>query len=61
MNTEKVVYLKISHVRTTVVDNVIRIIEEHYGKTTVTRGKKHTYVGIYIEFIGNGKVSSHQK
>ena len=27
----------------------------------VTRGKKYTYVGIDIEFMGNGKVSLHQK
>ena len=53
--------LKISHVRRTVVDNVISTIEKKYGKMTVTRGKKHTYVGIDIEFIDNGKVSIHQK
>jgi len=53
--------LKISHIRRTVVDNVIRIIEEHYGKMPVIRGKKHTYIGIDIEFIGNGKVFLHQK
>ena len=44
---------KISHARRTVVDNVISTIERHYDKMVVTRGRKHTYVGIDIEFIGN--------
>ena len=44
---------KISHARRTVVDNVISTIERHYDKMAVTRGRKHSYVGIDIEFIGN--------
>ena len=30
-------------------------------KNTVTRGKKYVYVGIYIEFIYDGKVTLHLK
>jgi hypothetical protein len=43
--------LKISHVDKDVVTQVILDIERSYGKMTVTRGKKHTYVGMDIEYI----------
>ena len=39
------------------MENVIKTVEVRYGKMTVTRGRKHTYVGIDIEFIGNGKLT----
>ena len=48
---------KISHVDKTVVDWVISKIESKVGKMTVIRGHKHTFVGVDIEFIGNGAVS----
>ena len=48
--------LNISHINSTGVDNIITIIEPRYGTMTVTRGNKHVYIGILIEFIGNGKV-----
>ena len=32
------------------VDGIIKRIEEKFGKMTVTREKKHTFVGINIEF-----------
>ena len=48
---------KISHVDKTVVDWVINKIESKVGKMTVTRGCKHTFVGVDVEFIGNGAVS----
>ena len=42
--------LKISHVHGKVVENTINIIELRYGTMTVTRGKTHTYLSIYIDF-----------
>jgi hypothetical protein len=48
--------LKISHISKDVVEDMVSKIEERYGKMTVTRGNKHTYIGMDIEFIGNGEV-----
>ena len=53
--------LKISHVKSSVVDSVIVTIESYFEKITVTIGKKHTYVGIEIEFIGDMNVTLFQK
>lgn len=53
--------LKISHVHSAVVGRIIAMVELHYGKMTVTRDKKHVYVGMDIDFIGDGKVTLHQK
>ena len=48
--------MKISHERSSVVDKVIKEIEKSFGKMTVTRGTKHTFVGIDIDFQGDGTV-----
>jgi hypothetical protein len=48
--------LKISHMKRSVVESIIRAIEDRYGKMTVTHGKKHTYIGMDIEFDKNNKV-----
>ena len=48
--------LKISHVREEVVDDVINKIEERFGKMTVTKGDRHTYLGMDIYFPGNADV-----
>jgi len=53
--------LKISHVERAVVDDVIREIESHFGKMSVTHGNKHAYLGMEVEFIGDGKVTFFQK
>jgi hypothetical protein len=53
--------LKISHMSRRIVEDIIKIIEERYGKMTVTHGKKHTYVGMDIEFTGNGQVKIFMK
>ena len=47
---------KISHVDKNVVDWVINQLEDKFGKMTVTRGTKHTFVGVDIEFLKNGTV-----
>ena len=47
---------KISHEDKNVVDWVISNIESKFGKITVTRGTKHTFVGIDIKFMKDGTV-----
>ena len=47
---------KISHVDPKVVDDIIQQIENRFGKMTVTRGMKHTFVGMDITFRGDKKV-----
>ena len=47
---------KISHAEPKVVDEVIAKIEERFGKMVVTRGEKHNFVGMDIEFKDNGTV-----
>jgi len=46
--------LKISHVGEDVVGEIISQIEERYGEMTVTRGNRHTYVGMNVFFPGDG-------
>ena len=48
--------LKVSHMEKDVVNDIIATIEKKYGKMTVTHGAKHTYVGMDIEFKGDGEV-----
>jgi hypothetical protein len=45
---------KISHVDPEVVDEIIRIIESKFGKMTVTRGKRHTFLGMDITYGEDG-------
>ena len=52
---------KISHVDSKVVSWVIEKIEEKHGKMTVTRGKKHTFVGIDFELLEDGNVKIYMK
>ena len=47
---------KISHVDSKVVDSVIDMIESKFGTMTKRRGKNHVFVGMDIEFMGEGKV-----
>jgi hypothetical protein len=48
---------KISHVDTAVVTGIIEKIEERFGKMTVTRGKKHTFLGMDITYREDGTAS----
>jgi hypothetical protein len=41
---------KISHVNPEVVTQVVKAIEESFGKMTVTRGNDHTFLGMDIKF-----------
>ena len=53
--------LKISHVSSKVVDDVIAKLEVKYGKMNVVRGKEHIYVGIKIINNNDRSVSFDMK
>jgi hypothetical protein len=51
--------LKISHVETKVVDDVITLLEREFGKEaplTVQRGRVHDYLGMCLDFSSPGKL-----
>ena len=48
---------KITHVSKAVVSWVIEQIEAQFGKMTVTRGRKHVFLGMEIDFLGDGRLS----
>jgi hypothetical protein len=52
---------KISHVKARVVTDIINKIEEKFGKMTVTRGKRHVFLGMDIVFKGDGNLSIGMK
>jgi len=52
--------LKLSHESSEVVSDMIKVIESKFGKMTVTRGQKHTYLGIEFE-IKNKRVHINMK
>ena len=56
--------LKISHVKATVVTAILAMLSERFAmetELTITRGKKHTYVGIDIDFSTDGRVDLSMK
>jgi hypothetical protein len=52
---------KISHMDDKVVTDVIKKIEDKFGKMTVTRGKEHVFLGMNIDFHENGTASIKMK
>jgi hypothetical protein len=52
---------KISHVEPEVVTQIVAKIEERFGKMTVTRGKKHVFLGMDICFMDNGTATIKMK
>ena len=48
---------KVSHVDKEVNTKVIETISEHFGNLTLSRGKKHKFLGMDIEFLVDGKLS----
>ena len=44
---------KISHKDQSVVTNILNMIEEKFGKITITRGKEHDYLGMKIKLKSN--------
>ena len=52
--------MKISHVNSKVVDNIIKTIEQEFGNEaplTIRRGKIHDYLGMVLHFTNLGKVA----
>ena len=43
---------KISHVHPKVVDRIISLIEDKFGKMSTTRGNGHNFLGMNISFNG---------
>ena len=48
---------KVSHMYENVNSMIADKIEENFGKLSCTTGKKHTFLGMDIEFIGGKKVT----
>jgi hypothetical protein len=48
---------KISHVDCRVVTKIIKRIEKRFGKMTVTRGNKHVFLGMHVEYNENSTAS----
>ena len=48
--------LKISHREEKVVEEILQWLEDVYGEIRTTRGKKHDYLGMDIEYKGNKEV-----
>ena len=52
--------MKISHVNSKVVDNIIKTIKQEFGKEaplTIRRGKIHDYLGMVLDFTNPGRVA----
>ena len=47
---------KIYHVDSHVVDSVIDVIKDRYGKMIVSRGNLHNFVGVDLDFKENGTI-----
>jgi hypothetical protein len=52
---------KISHEDPKVNSETVRIIEETFGKMTVTRGKKHVFLGMNVTYNDNGSATINMK
>jgi Reverse transcriptase (RNA-dependent DNA polymerase) len=50
---------KISHIKPSVVTNVIAMLESHFGKMSVSRGAQHEFLGMHLDFIGDGTATIH--
>ena len=44
-------YNKASHVDSIVIDDLLDIIKTHFGEIKITRGKKHTFLGMNLRII----------
>ena len=53
--------LKISHKDEKVTEEVLLWLESVYGEIRTTRGKKHTYVGIDLDFSNDGEVKVNMR
>jgi hypothetical protein len=53
--------LKVSHMKRSVVTNILNTIESKFGTLQITRGRRHTYLGMDIIFKQNGTVEIQMK
>ena len=53
--------VKISHMESSVVDEVISNIEEHFGKMTMNKEKKFDYLGMNVSFEKDKKIKIEMK
>ena len=47
---------KLSHADPNVVSDIITVVKGYFGPLVTTRGTKHTFLGMDIEFCENGSV-----
>ena len=47
----------VSHMDASVNPTIVDKIEEHFGKLSQTTVKNHTFLGMYIGFVGGKKVA----
>ena len=52
---------KVSHVDEEVNTKMIKTIAEHFGNLMVSKGKKHKFLGMGIEFLADLKLSLFMK
>jgi Reverse transcriptase (RNA-dependent DNA polymerase) len=50
---------KISHVNPDVVTSIIHLLEERFGKMSVTRGASHKFLGMNITYLSDGTATVH--
>ena len=49
-------YNKASHVNQKAIDELIRYLKVHFGFIVITRGKKHSFLGMNIEITKEKKI-----
>ena len=52
---------KVSHMEAKVVQDLINILNNHFGELVVTRGKKHKFWGVNIDITECQKVKINTK
>jgi hypothetical protein len=50
---------KISQVSSSVVTNIIAILESHFRKMSVSSGDRHEFLGMHLHFLGDGTATVH--
>ena len=46
---------KVSHVDSKVLDNILETTKKSFGEITITRGKKHTFLGMNLQITEDKK------
>ena len=53
--------LKISHKNEKVIEDILNYLSGFYGKLSITRGDRHTYVGMDVFMPGDGSIEISMK